>query len=162
MLNLGHDSARAVEKLKGQNINLWPEQDKQPVMPRDISDLESDDLSELFTRLTAWSNFVAGQLSASQIDEKSIEKRRDMLEARLLIMKDNVKLKGERVTMIKAQVMSDPTFMELEEKYMEAYAYRKMLEVIYNNFERDVSLVSREITRRTNDIRVNRKDKFSS
>jgi hypothetical protein len=148
--------------MKAQNINLWPEQDKQPPMPKDISLLESDELSALFTRLTAWSNFVAGQLAASQVDEKVLEKRRDMLEAKLLIMKDTSKVKGERVTMMKAQVMADPDFIDVEERYMNAYAYRKMLEVVYNNFERDVALVSREITRRTNDVRTGRKDKFNT
>jgi hypothetical protein len=148
--------------MKAQNINLWPEQDKQPPMPKDISLLESDELSALFTRLTAWSNFVAGQLAASQVDEKVLEKRRDMLEAKLLIMKDTSKVKGERVTMMKAQVMADPDFMAIEERYMNAYAYRKMLEVVYNNFERDVALVSREITRRTNDVRTGRKDKYGT
>jgi hypothetical protein len=131
-------------------------------MPKDISLLESDELSALFTRLTAWSNFVAGQLAASQVDEKVLEKRRDMLEAKLLIMKDTSKVKGERVTMMKAQVMADPDFIDVEERYMNAYAYRKMLEVVYNNFERDVALVSREITRRTNDVRTGRKDKFNT
>jgi hypothetical protein len=162
MLNLGDGSKQAVEKMKEQNINLWPEQDKQPPMPKDISLLESDELSALFTRLTAWSNFVAGQLAASQVDEKVLEKRRDMLEAKLLIMKDTSKVKGERVTMMKAQVMADPDFIDVEERYMNAYAYRKMLEVVYNNFERDVALVSREITRRTNDVRTGRKDKFNT
>jgi hypothetical protein len=162
MLNLGDGSKQAVEKMKEQNINLWPEQDKQPPMPKDISLLESDELSALFTRLTAWSNFVAGQLAASQVDEKVLEKRRDMLEAKLLIMKDTSKVKGERVTMMKAQVMADPDFIDVEERYMNSYAYRKMLEVVYNNFERDVALVSREITRRTNDVRTGRKDKFNT
>jgi len=161
MLNLGPQSRRAIEKLNAQNIEMWPEQDTQPKMPRDISELESDALSELFSQLTAWSNFVAGQLAASQIDEKYQEKRRDNLEARLFLSKDNSKVKGERVTLIKAQVAATPEFMELEEKYMEVYAYRKMLEMVYNNFERDVSLVSREITRRTNDIRMSRKDKYA-
>jgi len=162
ILNLVDGSKQAVEKMKAQNINLWPEQDKQPPMPKDISLLESDELSALFTRLTAWSNFVAGQLAASQVDEKVLEKRRDMLEAKLLIMKDTSKVKGERVTMMKAQVMADPDFIDVEERYMNAYAYRKMLEVVYNNFERDVALVSREITRRTNDVRTGRKDKFNT
>jgi hypothetical protein len=130
-------------------------------MPKDISVLDSDELSELFTKLTAWSNYVAGQYAAAQVDEKYIEKQKDMLEARLFLAKDNSKVKGERVTLIKAQVNSDPKIMELEESYMKAYAYRKMLEVITNNFERDVALVSREITRRTNDIRAVRKDKYS-
>jgi hypothetical protein len=50
--------------------------------------------------------------------------------------------------------------VELEEEFLNAYAYRKMLEVVSNNFERDVALVSREITRRTSDMRAIRKDKY--
>ena len=161
MLNLGDASKAAVEQLKSQNINMWPEQSDQPVMPKDISTMGSDELSELFTQLIAWSNYVAGQLAAAQVDEKTLEKKKDFLEAKLFLAKDTAKVKGERVTLIKAQVMSDDRYMELEEELGKAYAYRKMVEVISNNFERDVSLVSREITRRTNDIRANRKDKWS-
>jgi hypothetical protein len=117
-------------------------------------------LRELFTKLTAWSNYVAGQLAASQDDERYIEKQKDMLEAKLFLSKDNSKVKGERVTLIKAQVNSDPRIVELEEEFLNAYAYRKMLEVVSNNFERDVALVSREITRRTSDMRAIRKDKY--
>lgn len=161
MLNLGPVSKSAVEKMGMQNISMWPEQSDQPKMPRDISVLDSEELSELFTRLTAWSNFVAGQLSAAQIDEKSIEKTKDILESKLFLTLDNNKVKGERVTLIKAQVASDPKIVDLEEQLLNIYAYRKMLEVVANNFERDISLVSREITRRTNDFRSNRKDKYS-
>lgn len=161
MLNLGPASQKAVDTMKAQNISMWPEQAKQPTMPKDISVLDSDELSELFTKLTAWSNYVAGQLAASQVDERYIEKQKDMLEAKLFLSKDNSKVKGERVTLIKAQVNSDPRIVELEEDYLNAYAYRKMLEVVSNNFERDVALVSREITRRTSDMRAIRKDKYS-
>jgi hypothetical protein len=52
--------------------------------------------------------------------------------------------------------------MDLENQLTHAYAYRKMVEVVANNFERDVALVSREITRRTNDFRATRKDKLST
>jgi len=161
MLNLGPMSQAAVDKMQAQNITMWPEQSEQPVMPRDISVLDSEELSLLFTQLTAWSNYVAGQLSASQVDEKVLEKRKDILEAKLFLTLDNNKVKGERVTLIKAQVASDPKIIDLEDQLLNMYAYRKMLEVVANNFERDVSLVSREITRRTNDFRSNRKDKYS-
>lgn len=162
MLNLGESSLRAVKTLEAQNLNLWPEQSTQPIMPRDISTVDSEELSELFTELTAWSNYVAGQLAAAQVDEKTVEKKKDMLEARLFLTKDTAKVKGERVTLIKAQVMADEKYMKLEEELLTAYAYRKMVEVIANNFERDIALVSREITRRTNDIRMSRKDRFAT
>jgi len=161
MLNLGPASEDAVKKLKEQNIEMWPEQSRQPLMPGDISVLDSEALSELFTKLTAWSNFVAGQLAAAEVDEKYLEKRKNTLEAKLLLAKDGDKVKGERITLIKAQVNANPMIVELDEQLMKNYAYRKMVEVIANNFERDVALVSREITRRTNDIRAMRKDRYS-
>jgi hypothetical protein len=161
MLNLGVASKTAVDTMESQNIKMWPEQVDQPIMPKDISVLDSEELSALFTRLTAWSNYVAGQLAAAQVDEKFLEKKLSSLEAQLFLAKDTSKVKGERVTLIKAQVAADPTIMRLEEESMNAYAYRKMLEVVASNFERDVALVSREITRRTNDFRSNRKDKYA-
>jgi hypothetical protein len=162
MLNLGPMSDLAVKKMAAQNINMWPDQSEQPVMPKDISLLDSDELSSLFSQLTAWSNYVAGQLAACQIDEYVLNKKKDSLEAKLFLDKDNSKVKGERVTLIKAQVAADPRIEDLESQLNHAYAYRKMIEVIANNFERDVALVSREITRRTNDFRATRKDKFSA
>lgn len=162
MLNLGPMSDLAVKKMAEQNINMWPDQSEQPKMPKDISVMDSDELSALFTHLTAWSNFVAGQLAAAQVDEHVLNKKKDSLEARLFLDKDNSKVKGERVTLIKAQVASDPRIEDLEDQLTNAYAYRKMVEVVANNFERDVALVSREITRRTNDLRANRKDRFSA
>ena len=162
MLNLGPVSSIAVKKLEDQDLVMWPVQEKRVVMPKDISELGSDALSTLFTELTAWSNFAAGQLAVAQIDEYVINKRKDALEARLFLEKDNSKVKGERVTLIKAQVASDKRIEDLETELTHIYAYRKMLEVISNNFERDVALVSREITRRTNDFRANRKDRLST
>jgi hypothetical protein len=162
MLNLGPMSDLAVKKMAEQNINMWPDQSDQPKMPRDISVLDSDELSGLFTQLTAWSNYVAGQLAAAQVDEHVLNKKKDSLEARLFLDKDNSKVKGERVTLIKAQVAADPKVEDLENQLTHAYAYRKMVEVVANNFERDVALVSREITRRTNDIRMSRKDRLGT
>jgi len=152
----------AVKQLAEQNINMWPDQSEQPKMPKDISLLDSDELSSLFTQLTAWSNFVAGQLAAAQVDEHVLNKKKDSLEAKLFLDKDNSKVKGERVTLIKAQVAADPRVEDLENQLTHAYAYRKMVEVVANNFERDVALVSREITRRTNDIRMSRKDRLGT
>jgi len=162
MLNLGPMSDLAVKKMADQNINMWPDQSDQPKMPKDISLLDSDELSSLFTQLTAWSNYVAGQLAAAQVDEHVLNKKKDSLEAKLFLDKDNSKVKGERVTLIKAQVAADSRVEDLENQLTHAYAYRKMVEVVANNFERDVALVSREITRRTNDIRMSRKDRLST
>ena len=56
---------------------------------------------------------------------------------------------GDRVTYARAQVAADPRIVALKDVVEEAYAYRKLVESLAANVERDASLVSRELTRRT-------------
>ena len=70
MLVLGPRSAEAVKELKDQGIEMWDHQTERVQIPKDISTLDSEDLSDLFVKLTAWSNYASHQLSAAQ-DRKS-------------------------------------------------------------------------------------------
>ena len=151
MLKLGPKSAQALETLEEQGILPWPSQSDQPVLPREISSLTSTELSNYFTRLTAWSDYVAVQLSAAQIDEVTLEKKVAFMQNTLLDSKMSSAVKGDRITLVKAQVSQDPKVIELENEWLEVYAYRKMVETIYNNLERDTTLISREISRRSGD-----------
>jgi hypothetical protein len=67
-------------------------------------------------------------------------------------------VRGERITLVKAQVAIDDEIVQLSDEYEIKYAVRKRIEVYLSNHERDLSLVSREITRRANDQRAFRKD----
>jgi hypothetical protein len=61
--------------------------------------------------------------------------------------------KGERITAIKAEVSIHADVVALDNDYEEKYAYRKLVEMLLTNHERDLALVSREITRRSNNYR---------
>jgi hypothetical protein len=161
MLRLGNNSQEAVDKLETQSIHMWPAQKNQVKLPSDISNVSSEELSNLFTKLTAWSNYVSTQLAAAQIDEKALEKKIEFHTNTLLVTRMKKSEKGETVTMIKAEISLDPTIVELEQSLLEQYAYRKMVEVVANNIERDISLISREITRRSYDGRSVRKDRYT-
>ena len=161
MLKLGKSSQEAVDALQSQGINMWPVQSKQVILPADISSVDSDTLSGLFTKLTAWSDYVAGQLAAAQVDEKAAEKKLDFSTNQMLVKRMGNSVKGERITAVKAEISVDPLIVSLEDAHMNAYAYRKMIEVVANNLERDISLISREITRRSSYNHNMRKDKFS-
>ncbi len=65
-LKLGESSQKAVDELLSQGFSIAQQQDDYPLMPRDLTELDSEQLSLLFSRLTAWSNYVATQLSAAQ------------------------------------------------------------------------------------------------
>ena len=131
---------------------------EQVQLPADITMLSSEQLAEKFTALTAWADYIASQLAMAQIDERDAQRKMDYAENKLLITKMGNAARGERITLVKAQVSVDDTVVALSQKYEEAYALRKLMEMLLNNHERDLTLVSREITRRTNDQRAMRKD----
>jgi len=127
-------------------------------LPPDITALSSEQLAEMFTILTGWADYIATQLANAQIQERTFEKKLDRKVASLLVEKMGAKEKGDRVTLVKAQISMDEDVQDLEDKHHQAYVQRKAWEVMLGNQERDITLVSREITRRTSDQRANRKD----
>jgi hypothetical protein len=131
---------------------------EQVEMPKDITMLSSEQLAEKFSALTAWADYIASQLSMAIIEERAALRARDLAENRLLVRKMGTAVRGERITLVKAQVAIDDEIVQLSDEYEIKYAVRKRIEVYLSNHERDLSLVSREITRRANDQRAFRKD----
>ena len=127
-------------------------------LPPDITVLSSEQLAEMFTILTGWADYIATQLASAQIQERTFEKKLDRKVASLLVEKMGAKEKGDRVTLVKARISMDEDVQDLEDKHHQSYVQRKAWEVMLGNQERDITLVSREITRRTSDQRAMRKD----
>jgi hypothetical protein len=94
----------------------------------------------------------------AELDERASLKKKDLFENTMLIKRMGAGVKGERITTVKAEISIHPEMIELENEYEEKYAYRKLVEMLLNNHERDLALVSREITRRSNDLRSTRKE----
>jgi hypothetical protein len=130
----------------------------QAVLPPDITELSSEQLAEMFTILTGWADYMASQLVQAQLAERTAERDLDLMTSRLLVEKMGSAAKGDRITLVKAQISVDERVLDLSERYETKYAYRKILEMMLNNQERDITLVSREITRRSNGTL--RKDTF--
>ena len=129
-------------------------------LPSDITSINSEQIGELFTKLTAWTDYIASQLVHAQLDERAAQKLLEYKENTLLVKRLGAGVRGERVTTVKAEIAIDPEVTALSNQYEEKYAYRKLVEMLLSNHERDLSLVSREITRRSNDSRALRKEYF--
>jgi hypothetical protein len=124
-----------------------------PELPRDITELVDEDLMELFVTITAWNDYVAPQLAVAAIDEREADRYVSTLEATALI--SNWKGgSGDRVTIAKAQIALDPKVIDAKQTLDEKHAYRKLVETLLQNIERDAALVSRELTRRTSNSGV--------
>ena len=122
-------------------------------LPHDITDLDGDQLAEMFTILTSWADFFASKLTKAQIEEKNAESKLDYETAKLTVELLGKATKTDKVTLTKAQIAIDPTIVDLKDKLSEKYAQRKVWELLLTNQERDITLVSREITRRTSERR---------
>lgn len=134
-----------------------PSQD-QVELPEDITVLSSEQLAEVFTALTAWADYLASQAAMAMLEERAAQKALDLEENKMLITRMGSAVKGERITLVKAQIAADPKIVELSQDYEDKYAFRKLVDMLLTNHERDIALVSREITRRANDQRALRKD----
>ena len=132
-----------------RGVNLPKPVYDQAVLPPDITELSSEQLAEMFTILTGWADYMASQLVQAQLAERDAQLKLDRATNRLMIEKMGAATKADKVTLIKAQIAVDPAIVDLEDTYEEKYAYRKLLEMMLNNQERDITLVSREITRRS-------------
>lgn len=152
----------AVDKFAGWGLTFSKPSDEQVVLPADITDVSSEQLGELFTRLTAWTDYIASQKVMAELEERAAQKRLKLLEDKMMFRRMGAQVKGERVTAIKAEISVNQDIIDLDNDYEEKYAYRKLVEMLLNNHERDLQLVSREITRRSNDSRAQRKEYFSA
>lgn len=147
-----------LEPFVKQGLELPKPQYDQVKLPPDITELSSDQLAEMFTILTGWADYFAAQLVQAQLAERSAQRDLDLMTNRMMIEKAGTTTKGDKVSLIKAQIAVDNRIVDLQDKYEERYAYRKILEMMLSNQERDITLVSREITRRTIDARNGRRD----
>ena len=150
----------ALDKFTNWGLTFNKPSEEQVRLPNDITAINSEELGELFTRLTAWTDYIASQLVHAQLEERASQKLLEYNENILLVKRLGAGVRGERVTTVKAEIAIDENIVNLSNQYEEKYAYRKLVEMLLNNHESDLSLVSREITRRSNDSRALRKEYF--
>jgi len=143
----------ALQKFEGWGLTFKKPGFDQVHLPSDITAIGSEDIGELFTKLTAWTDYIASQHTLAILEERAALKKKDYLENTMLIKRMGASVKGERVTTVKAEIAVHQDVVDLDNDYEEKYAYRKLVEMLLTNHERDLQLVSREITRRSNDSR---------
>lgn len=117
-----------------------------PDLPRDITMLSDDRLMTLFSEFTAWQNYAATQQADAEVTEAKAEASARFIEANAMVLgwggaKD-------KVTVAKAELAHNPEVERARQDVLNAYAQRKMTQVVFSNCERSVFVVSRELSRR--------------
>lgn len=144
-------SRTVIEGLKELGFGLSPKPGYDiPTLPRDITELDDEGLMDLFVQFTQWNDHLAGALAIAIINEREAIRAVDYAEASGML-KNWTGAKGDRVALIKAQILASEDMQALHHEADIKYAYRKVLETRTANVERDSQVVSRELTRRTSD-----------
>jgi type VI protein secretion system component VasK len=117
-----------------------------PQMPFDITDLDDLGVMRLWQEYNAYLAFILAQVTAANMDESANKKYLDLIEAQFTAKHTQPKM---TVSAVKALVAMEPDVQAVESAYDVTHNYRKGMEMLYTNIERDCAFISRELTRRT-------------
>ena len=102
---------------------------------------------ELFAQYVAWENFVGEELVRAEVEELRAENYKRLVEARFVAGYESP-LKTGKVTAAKSAAKSDPDVEAADDRYIRAYAMRKVLQEQQASLARTSAFVSRELSRR--------------
>jgi len=121
-----------------------------PDLPRHLDDLPDDEFMSVYSEFIAWVSYTKSELVKAEIDEDRAESAKRFIEAKVLIEQWGTDAKSsDRVTVAKARRDTDPRVVKHQDAYLQARAYRKLVESLFERCDRASQLLSRELTRRT-------------
>lgn len=124
-----------------------------PPFPSDITAVDDQQLMDLANRYMQNYNFMLTQVACADLAVIEAENEYETAVAKAMLTKTNGK-STEKAAMLKAQVITDDTIVDLSTKRLQAQAYHKMLKTTLDNLERYYQLTSRELTRRTSVLKA--------
>lgn len=135
----------AYEKFrKGFSVLAKPET-TSPTMPKRVSSLVSDDISNLMFRISAWRDYTDDLIYEATTEYLQAKERHQYQWdiSMVLVTGSSVKEKEAKVrVMQKVKV--------LREELMDKEMYLDLLERKHENYSNNIAIISREISRRSN------------
>lgn len=124
------------------------------LMPPDITALSPQELGQLYSLLTGLSVYYGGLVALADIDRNTAERIKIYIEAQVFLEIDisdpEVKKKFPNRELQEAFVFCDDRVVEVQDWFDRLNADYILAEAIYKGYEKNINLVSREITRRSN------------
>lgn len=152
--------------IMGDFLNKFPLPDKPgsdfPELPLFLDEMPDSSLMELYSRFMAWGSYAKAELVQAEIAEERAANYCKLTEAETLIGQWGEGTKGDTVTLAKARRDVDPKVVEQQESHLEARAYRKLVDSVFERCERGAQVLSRELSRRIAMAPQERKQQYYS
>lgn len=142
------DATSLPEKIKrkmetrGFHVSGLPQTELPAI--RDITQATDKELGRLLTVYTAWFSYANSQLALAQVDEMAARHMLDRLSQEAV-----VKAGGKTMTEKRLQADMNEEVMKNKMRLMECKSYNLVLQAHVEGLEKQLSLISREITRRS-------------
>lgn len=121
--------------------------------------MSDSDLMNKYNEFMAWVSYSKAELVQAEIAEEQSAFELRIAESKGLIGQWDAESKGDRVTLAKARRDVDPAVVEKNADHLQARAYRKLVESVFERCDRGAQVLSRELSRR---IGISNKDRYSS
>jgi hypothetical protein len=121
--------------------------------PQNIADLSSDELAEHLSWWSGWSSYTRWHLAKAETNYSVAEKKLTIETAKRLYTR---KSEFKTVAEAKNAVLQEEEVQKLEVDALQKDALRSMLKALLDGYESKYSTISREITRRNNDVDQNK------
>jgi hypothetical protein len=147
---------RTIPRQPRQDANLFdqPEFDLPDLPTTNLTSVNDDTLMELFAQFTAYQNWAAVKLAEAEVAEAKAEANARHIEAMAMVSGWGPR---DKVTVAKAELSTTPEVERARQDVLTAYAQRKLTKVMYDNTERCVFVVSRELSRRIGNVGYERR-----
>jgi len=121
---------------------------EMPEIPENLDELSDASLMEVYRVFMGWMSFAKSDIVQAEIIEERSANDLKVVEAEILIGQWGITTKGDTVTLAKARRDVDPEVIKYQNKHLEARAYRKLVDSVFERCERGAQLLSRELSRR--------------
>lgn len=123
-------------------------QDEIPQLPDYLDEMSDAKLMGLYNKFMAWVIYAKAELVKAEIAEDRTANNLKIVEAETMINQWGAGAKGDTVTLAKARRDVDPNVVQAQEEHLNARAYRKLVDSVFDRCERGAQVLSRELSRR--------------
>jgi hypothetical protein len=121
-------------------------QNHDPLIPEDLTELNSVTIGKLFSFISNWANYVQSELTRAKCIHLTIKRNCKVVESAL-----NIYYKEEKevpANQVHDRVATDKRYAEIDGAVLRAEVFVKKAETRYEQYKRSLNLISREQTRR--------------
>lgn len=121
-----------------------------PLLPDDLTDLDSITIGKLYSFMSNWTNYVAGELTRAKCLHLVQERNQKVIYSALIAYyKDEMAVPAGRV---EESIFTDKRYVDVDAGLLRSKVFVMSAESRHEQLKRSINLISREQTRRGEDF----------